>query len=316
MAKQVRTYIGIDVSLDNLDMAAYPTGQIWKYPNNKHGIKKVVEKMASIKPALIVMEATGGVEIDIRDALEKHGFAVAVMNPRLIREFGKAAGMLAKTDKLDAKVMALYAAKMEPTPRPVRSEANQRLQHLLARRGQINEMLTAEKNRFKQSRVASIQNHIKEHIDWLESELKDIDKNVKTEIKNNPELSEKSDLYKSMKGVGDVLSANLVVMLPELGILNQREIASLVGLAPINRDSGRMRGKQSIWGGRAMIRRALYMPALIATRYNPVIRRLYERLISKGKLKKVAIVACMHKMLTILNSMAKNNTRFSYPMAR
>lgn len=312
MREQVQVYIGIDVSKDSLDMAAYPSWQIWKYGNNKHGISKIVSKLTTIRPKLIVMEATGGLEIPLRDAFEKDGLAVAVMNPRRIRDFGRAMGMLAKTDKLDAKVMAYFAAKIEPTPRPVPNEAGRKLEQLLTRREQLTEMLTAEKNRIKQSTSIAIRNHIMEHINWLETQIKDIDKTVKTNIDANPELSAKINLYKTMKGVGNILSAKLVATLPELGILNQREIAALVGLAPINRDSGKQRGRRTIWGGRAMIRKALYMPTLIATRYNPVIRNLYLRLITRGKLKKVALIACMHKMLTILNAMAKSNTEFSY----
>jgi transposase len=316
MTEQVQSYIGIDVSKESLDMAAYPSGQIWKYSNNKRGIGKIVSKLVGINAKLIVMEATGGLEVALRDALARNELPVAVVNPRVIRDFGRAMGMLAKTDKLDAKVMAYYAAKIEPTPRPIPSEEGQVLESLLARRGQLTDMLTAEKNRLKQSRDASIYSNIKEHIDWLETEIKDIEKKVKSNINKNPNLLNKVDLYKSMKGVGDVLSVSLVAMLPELGILNQREIAALVGLAPVNRDSGKLRGKRTIWGGRAMIRKALYMPTLIAVRFNLVIRNLYERLTAKGKLKKVALVACMHKMLTILNSMAKNNTRFSYSRAK
>jgi transposase len=246
VTEQTKLFIGIDVSKDNLDMAAHPSGQIWKYSNNKHGISKIIEKLTAIKPELVVMEATGSLEVPIRDALEYHGIPAAVMNPRVIRDFARSMGILAKTDKLDAKVLAFYAAKIEPRPRPTHSEASQKLDQLLTRREQLSEMLTAEKNRFKQSSSPSIRDHIQAHIEYLEAYIKDIDKNVKTDIKNDAELTKKVDLYKSMKGVGDVLSAKLVAMLPELGVLNQREIAALVGLAPLNRDSGRFRGRKTI----------------------------------------------------------------------
>jgi transposase len=315
MAEQEQISIGIDISKDSLDMAAYPTQQIWKYNNNKHGIAKIVAKLKTIQPKLIVMEATGGLEVPLREALGKAELSVAVINPRRIRDFGRAMGLLAKTDKLDAKVMAYFANTIEPLPRPVQDSAGQKLENMLARRDQLVEMLTAEKNRLKQNQDKDIQSQIQEHIEWLEKEIDELNKRLKESIQDTPELMKKVELYKSMKGVGDILSFSLVAMLPELGSLNQREIAALVGLAPINRDSGRLRGKRTIWGGRAMVRKAFYMPVLIAIRFNSIIRELYQRLISRGKLKKVAIVACMHKMLTILNSMAKNNTPF-YAMAK
>jgi len=310
MEKEEPVSIGIDVSKDSLDMAAYPSQQIWKYSNNKHGIAKIVSKLNILHPKLIVMEATGGLESPLREALGKAELAVAVINPRRIRDFGRAMGLLAKTDKLDAKVMAYFASTIAPPPRPIQDTASQKLENMLVRRDQLVEMLTAEKNRMKQNQDKVIQIQLQEHIEWLEKEIDELNKKLKESIQDNPELMKKVELYKSMKGVGDILSFNLVAMLPELGALNQREIAALVGLAPMNRDSGRLRGKRTIWGGRAMVRKAFYMPVLIAIRFNSVIRELYLRLIARGKLKKVAIVACMHKMLTILNSMAKNNTPF------
>jgi transposase len=316
MENQEQISIGIDISQDSLDMAAYPTRQIWKYENNKHGISKIVSKLKSIQPKLIVMEATGGIEVPLREALDKAELAVSVINPRRIRDFGRAMGLLAKTDKLDAQVMAFFADKIQPPARAARDGDNQRIGALLVRRQQLSDMMIAEKNRIKQSNDKEIQKQMQEHIDWLQNQIEEIDKKLKSIIQGNPELLKKVELFKTFKGVGDILSSKIVAMLPELGILNQREIASLVGLAPINRDSGRMRGKRTIWGGRAMVRRAFYMPVLIAIRFNPVIRDLYQRLVARGKLKKVAIVACMHKMLTILNAMAKNNTPFIYDFVK
>lgn len=310
-----KVYIGIDISQDHLDIASYPADKIWKYGNNKHGIKKIVEKLQGIQPQVIVMEATGGLEAPLREALERVGLPVAVMNPRRIRDFGRAMGLLAKTDKLDAKVMAYFAAKIEPEPRPASDSDSKYLEHLLERRDQLQEMLTAEKNRLRQSLNSIIQQQIQEHIDWIERDIQDLDKLIKEKIAANPTLQQKIDLLQSMKGVGDILSAKLIAKLPELGHLNQREIAALVGLAPFNRDSGRYRGKRTIWGGRAGVRQAFYMPALVAIRCNVVIRTLYQRLIAQGKLKKVAIVACMHKMLTILNSMVKNNRPWQVTIA-
>ena len=302
-----KVFIGVDISQDSLDMAAYPTGQVWQYKNSKGGITKAVTKLKGLELRLIVMEATGGLEKPLCDALYKAGLPTAIVNPRRIRDFGRSMGILAKTDKLDAKVMAYFAAKIEPAPRPVQDEASQKLENLLTRRSQTSDMIVAEKHRLKQGSDRIIQKHIQGHVDWLESELKDLEKELKDNIRQNPNFAEKVKLYKSMPGVGDNLSYNLVANLGELGHLNQREIAALVGVTPLNRDSGKQRGRRMIWGGRATIRKALYMPSLSAIRCNPVIRDLYQRLIAKGKLKKVALVACMHKMLTILNSMAKNN---------
>jgi transposase len=307
-----RIYVGIDISQDNLDIADYPDEQIWKHKNSHGGIAKTVAKLKGLNPKLIVMEATGGLETPLRQALDQAGLPVAVINPRRIRDFARSMGILAKTDKLDAKIMAYFAAKIEPTPHPPPDEASQKLENFLARRNQISDMLTAEKNRLKQSPNKDIQVHIQDHIKWLESELKSLDKELKDNIGQNPLFMDKIKLYRSMPGVGDVLSYTLLANLSELGGLNQREIASLVGIAPLNRDSGKLRGRRTIWGGRATIRKALYMPAVVAIRCNPVIRDFYQRLLAKGKLKKVALVACMHKMLTILNSMAKNNNPWYY----
>ncbi len=307
-----RVYIGIDISQGDLDIAAYPTEQIWRHKNSQGGISKTVAKLKGLNPKLIVMEATGGLETPLRQSLDQAGLPVAVVNPRRIRDFGRSMGILAKTDKLDAKVMAYFAAKIEPTPHPPRDEATQKLENLLARRNQLSDMLTAEKNRLKQNTDKAIQVRIQDHINWLESELESLDKELKDSIRQNPLFMEKIKLYRSMPGVGDILSYNLLANLSELGGLNQRQIASLVGVAPLNRDNGKLRGRRTIWGGRATIRKALYMPAVVAIRWNPIIRNLYQRLLAKGKLKKVALVACMHKMLTILNSMAKNNSQWHY----
>lgn len=301
-------YIGIDVSQDTLDMAAHPTGQLWKYKNSRSGIGKVVTKLKVIAPKLVVMEATGGLEQALKNALDEAGLAVAVVNPKRVRDYGRSLGILAKTDKLDAKVMAHFAAKVEPPPQPPRDKAEHELDNLVTRRSQLGDMLTAERNRLKDYLAQAVRKDIQEHISWLQSKIAELDKEVKGRIEQNPVFSEKAKLYKSMKGVGDVFSSMLIAKLPELGRVNQREIGSLVGLAPMNRDSGKFRGRRMIQGGRAMVRKVSYMPVLSAIRFNPAIRELYQRLIAKGKLQKVALVACMHKMFTILNSMARTNT--------
>jgi len=302
------THIGIDVSQDTLDMAAYPTGQIWQYKNNKSGIAKVVAKLAAISPKLVVMEATGGLEQALKNALDEAELAVAVVNPKRIRDHGRSMGMLAKTDKLDAKVMAHFAAKIEPQPQPPRDKGERELDNLVTRRNQLSDIVTAERNRLKDYLDEAVKSDIQEHIQWLEVKIATLDKEVKERVKQNPIFLKKAKLYKSMKGVGDIFSSTLIAKLPELGRLNQREIAALVGLAPVNKDSGKFRGKRMIQGGRAVVRKVSYMPVLSAIRFNPAIRALYRRLIAKGKLQKVALVACMHKMFTILNSMAKTNT--------
>lgn len=309
-------YIGIDVSQDTLDMAAYPTGQLWQYKNSKSGIAKTVGKLMAVGPKLIVMEATGGYEQALKNALDEAGLAVAVVNPKRIRDYGRSLGELAKTDRLDAKVMAHFAAKMEPPPQPPRDKAERDLDNLVTRRSQLSDMLTAEKNRLRDYLDQAVQQDIHDHVRWLEDKIADLDKEIKQRISKNPVFSEKAKLYKSMKGVGDVLASTLIAKVPEMGRINQREIASLAGLAPVNRDSGKFRGKRMIHGGRAMVRKAAYMPAVVAIRFNPAIKALYQRLIAKGKLKKVALIACMHKMLTILNSMAKTNTLWKDVTAR
>ena len=278
-------YIGIDLSQETLDMAAFPSGQIWQYKNNRHGIAKIVAKLKTINPVLIVMEATGGLEIPLRQALDEAEFAVAVVNPRRIRDHGRSMGMLAKTDKLDAKVMAHFAAKIEPVAQAPQDKAGQDLDSIITRRNQLNDMLTAERNRLRQYLDQAVLADIKAHIKWLEDKLKSLDKEIKDRVQQNPSFNEKAKLYKSMRGVGDILSSNLIAKLPELGILNQREIATLVGVAPLNKDSGKMRGKRMIQGGRAMLRKALYMPTLVATRYNPVIKNLYQQPCSQRKVE-------------------------------
>lgn len=307
MAEEERLSIGIDVSQDYLDMAAYPSGQIWRYKNNRSGIAKIVAKLEVLNPKIVVMEATGGLECNLRQALDEAGLAIAVVNPKRIRDHGRSMGMLAKTDKLDARVMAHFAAKIEPKAQSPRSKAELSLDSLVTRRSQLSDMLTAERNRLKEHLDQAVRADIQEHIRWLEAKIAILDKEVRQRVRQDASFKEKDKLYQSMSGVGDVLSSTLIAKLPELGILNQREIGSLVGLAPMNRDSGKLRGRRMIQGGRAMVRKALYMPVLSAIRFNPAIRRLYLRLIAKGKLQKVALTACMHKMLTILNSMAKNN---------
>jgi transposase len=306
--EEEKSYVGIDVSAEQLDLAVNPTGQTGQYPNSKNGIAKLVTKMKTIQPQLIIMEATGGWELALKQALDEAGLAAAVINPKRVRDHGRAMGFLAKTDKIDAKIIAHFAATINPQAQPARDSSERELDNLVTRRNQLSDMLTAESYRLRQYLDSSVQADIQEHIRWLESKIQTLDKELKERVKHNSSFQEKDRLYRSMKGVGKVLSMTLIAKLPELGRLNQKEIGSLVGLAPMNKDSGKFRGKRMIQGGRAVVRKVLYMPILSAIRYNPAIRDLYQRLIAKGKLQKVALTACMHKMLTILNAMAKTKT--------
>jgi transposase len=304
-------YVGIDVSKDNLDLAVHPRQQIRRFHNTATGINKAVEYIRDIGPVLLVMEATGGFEITVAAALSEAGITTAIVNPRQARDYARSTGKLAKTDAIDAQMLADFAAAVQPEPRPLADTQAQELKDILARRRQLNEMITAEKNRLHRSRGA-LRDHIRAHINWMEKELIEMDSELKHFIEKSPIWREKDNLLKTAPGIGPVLSSTLVAELPELGNLNRKQIAALVGVAPLNRDSGKMRGKRSVWGGRAGVRSALYMGTLVATRFNPVIREFYNRLIAAGKPKKVAITACMRKFITILNAMIKHHSTWQY----
>ena len=299
-------YIGIDVSKKFLDLCVLPTESSKKVENNPMGIERLVRELRNQQNSLVVMEATGGLETPACAALWEAGFKVCVVNPRQVRAFAKAMGFLAKTDRIDAKVLACFAQKIRPEPRPLKSKQVQNLHELMARRRQLLDMIVMEKNRLGNA-GKSMRKKIKTHLDWLKAELADLDEQTDEFIKDTPMWKAKEDLLKSMPGVGPVSARTLMASLPELGTLNRQKIAALAGVAPFNRDSGKYRGKRSCWGGRADVRKALYMATLVATRYNAVIKSHYEKLRNNGKLFKVAIVACMRKMLTILNAMLRDN---------
>ncbi len=263
-----------------------------------------------LSPVLVVLEATGGIELPVVASLGASGVPVAVVNPRQARDFGKATGKLAKTDVLDAKMLAHFAAAVHPEPKALPDATAQGFAAILARRRQLVEMLVAEKNRSRTA-IKPVRERIRKHISWLKQELDSTDKDLDQAVRGSPLWREKDDLLKSVPGVGPVLSSTLLGQLPELGTLNRKQIAALVGVAPLNRDSGKFRGKRSIWGGRASVRSVLYMSTLVATRHNPVIKAFYKKLCAAGKLKKVALTACMRKLLTILNAMIRNRTRWS-----
>jgi transposase len=301
-----KDYVGVDVSKDTLDVASYTGNKLWRYPNNDEGIRQLIQTLQEEEVELVVMEATGGYETPLAYALGKAGIPCAVVNPRETRDFAKATKKLAKTDTIDARVLAHFAAAIKPEPRPLSDEQTQELEAILARRRQVVEMLTAEKNRMHLARKPVIE-AISAHIDYLGKELEDINSSLKGRIEDSPVQREKYDLLQSVPGVGPNLASTIVIELPELGNLNGKQISALVGVAPLNRDSGTKRGKRVTWGGRPQVRSALYMAALVATRFNPVIKEFYIRLCGLGKAKKVALVACMRKLLTIMNSMLKHH---------
>ena len=305
-------YVGIDVSKARLDVAVRPTGDEWSDANSDAGIARVVARLEGLHPELVVLEATGGFQLPLTGALAVVHLPVVVINPRQVRDFAKATGRLAKTDVLDARVLAHFAESIRPQPRSVPDAQSQELSSILARRRQVVEMLTAEGNRV--SRAAEpVQKRIHAHISWLEQELADINKDLGRLIRESPLWREKDNLLRSAPGVGPVLSSTLLADLPELGSLNRKQIAALVGVAPFNRDSGMLRGRRTVWGGRARVRGALYMATLTATRWNPVIKAFYQRLCAAGKAKKVALTACMRKLLLILNSMIRHRTQWGPP---
>ncbi len=302
-------FVGIDVSKAWLDVAWRPSEEQARFGNDESGIAELTDRLRRERPTLVVLEATGGYQTAVVTSLALAGIAVAVVNPRQVRDFAKATGKLAKTDRLDASLLAKFADMMRPEPRPLRDEETMALQALVVRRRQLVEMIAAESNRMAQSRL-SIRAGIKTHINWLKHQLADLNREIHESVRNTPVWREKEDLLRSVPGVGRVVSATLLCELPELGRLNRKEIASLAGLAPFNRDSGKSSGKRSVWGGRAPVRAALYMGTLSATKHNPIIRMFYQRLISAGKPFKLALTACMRKLLTILNSMVKATTRW------
>ena len=300
-------FVGIDVAKSTLDVAVEPGGETWTVTNDAAGIQDLVGRLVAVAPSLIVLEATAGYELAVTAALAGGGLPIVVVNPRHVRHFAQALGQLAKTDAIDARTLARFAERVRPAPRALPSEAAQLLDALLTRRRQLVEMVTAEKNRLEFAH-GPVRREITQHIRWLERRLDDVDGELSTAIHTSPVWRAKDDLLRSVPGVGRVTSLTLLAQLPELGRLTRREIAALAGVAPLNRDSGQWRGKRLVWGGRASVRAVLYMSALVATRANPVIRAFFQRLRAAGKPGKVALTACMRKLLTILNAMVRHNT--------
>jgi transposase len=302
---ETETYVGIDVSKARLDVAVVPGEQTWSVANDDGGIGELADKLKGLTPKLVLLEATGGLERRVLARLVGGGLPAMAINPRNVRDFAKSLGKLAKTDRIDAIILGRFAQAIRPELRPIADEQSQELQTLLTRRRQIVEMITAEKNRLFTTDLSATRRRIKEHIEYLQKELNINDYDLDQSIKQTPIWLEKVDLLESAPGVGRITATTLVALLPELGTLGRKQIASLVGVAPFNRDSGTLRGRRTVWGGRATVRAVLYMAALTSTRWNPAIRALYRRLKAAGKPSKVALVACMRKLLTILNAMLR-----------
>jgi transposase len=301
----MESYVGIDVAKATLEIAVLPSGETWTVTNDDAGVQELLTQLLTRAPTLVVLEATGGFERATVAALAKAGLPVVVANPRQVRDFAKALGRLAKTDTLDARILAEYAQRVRPEPRPLPDETAQLLDSLLTRRRQLIDMLTAEKNRLGFARAA-VKRDLLQHIRWLEKRLGDIDHDLHDVLRTSPVYQAKSTLLQSAPGVGPMTALTLIAARPELGQLSRREVAALVGVAPLNRDSGTSRGKRMIWGGRAPVRAALYMAAFAGVRWNPVLRQFYTRLRAAGKPFKVAMTACMRKLLTILNTMMRH----------
>lgn len=307
--------IGIDVSKAKLDVHVLKDKRDIQFDNSAEGIKECIELCRAVEPEIIAMEATGGYEYLAAAGLCAEGFAVAVTNPRMIRDFAKALGKTAKTDKIDAMVIARFAANCQPLPQNRVSDNSRKLKALTARRQQLLDMRISESNRMAHAIDREIRRSIEKIIKIIESEIENIDRQIREHIDNMPQLKDKTEKLRSVPGIGDTTAAMLVSELPELGTFNRREIAALVGVAPLNRDSGTFRGKRMTGGGRKDVRNRLFMPTLVAIRHNPVLRKYYQRLVNEeGKTKMVAIIAAMRKLLCTMNAMLKNNQNWEPKM--
>jgi transposase len=298
-------FVGIDVSKDQLDIAIRPGEVRFRESNNDSGIQALIARLLSLKPQLILLEATGGYEILAAASLRQAGLPAHIINPRQVRDFARSSGRLAKTDKIDAAVLAHFAQALKPSLRPWPDEQQQELAALMSRRRQLVEMLVMEKNRLAMTFSPRVRRSLQTNLQSLKEQLKELEQDLDDFIRQSLIWLEKDQLLQSVPGVGPLTSQSLLAWVPELGTLNRKKIAALVGLAPFNRDSGQMRGKRTIWGGRARVRPPLYMATLAACRVNPAIRAFYLRLLAVGKSKKLALTACMRKLLTILNAILK-----------
>lgn len=305
-------YVGIDVGKDWLDFAICGTNNIIRYENHNLGITNLIEQMDRVQPKLIAVEASGGYELAFVNALMQKAYQVAVVNPTRVRALANARGLLAKTDEIDARNIATYAEMIKPEPKQPQEDIDIRIRALIIRREQLVDIRAAEGNRLGTCHE-SIKADIREHLDWLERQIGILDDEIKHLVKSSEKWKSQTGLLETIPGVGFITAVTITANMPELGELNRQKIAALAGLAPYNRDSGKKRGKRRIFGGRQSVRRVLYMAALSAMRHNKVIKEFYERLIEKGKPFKVAITACMRKLITIMNVMVRNQTEWKYP---
>ena len=306
--RKSKSFIGIDVCKQQLEVAAHESDYQFRCANKVSAFGELIAELIAWRPRLIVLEATGGLETRVVSALHTAGLPVVVVNPRQVRDFAKALGQLAKTDRLDARVLAHFAAAIKPPLRPIKAKEQQELDALIGRRGQLVEILADEKNRRASAASETVREQIKEHIDWLEDRIAELDQQIKALLQTSPRWQVKDQILQSVPGIGPVASFSMLADLPELGTLNRQQISKLVGVAPLNRDSGQQRGTRHIYGGRAGLRRVLYMAALTASRHNAVLKEFYQRLRANHKPFKVAITACMRKLLSIVNVMIRDNT--------
>lgn len=303
-------YVGIDVSKDRLDVHVLPSGQVFAVARDGKGLNELIARLAGIRPRLIAVEATGGFETVVAAAIAGAHLPLAVVNPAQVRHFAQAVGKRAKTDPIDAAVIARFAEAVKPEPRELPDEAARLLSELVGRRAQVIEMLVAERQRERRASAVRVRKSLARHIAALEKELPEIDRDIDTMVRGSPVWREKEDLLISFPGVANTIARNVLADLPELGSLTRREIASLVGVAPFTRQSGRWKGKSMIAGGRPFARTAIFMAALSAIRCNPVLREFYQRLLARGKPKMVALIAVARKVLTILNAMLRDKKQW------
>jgi transposase len=301
-----QVFVGIDVAKDRLDVHVRPSHEVFAVPRDGDGLTALVDRLKQLTPTLVVLEASGGFEITVAAAVAAAGVPLAVVNPRQIRDFARATGKLAKTDALDAAAIAHFAEAVHPEPQPLPDDQARELGELVARRRQVIEMIVAERNRTRQLQSARLKKRIERHLEALQNELTEIERDLGDSIRDTPVWREHEDLMTSVPGVGITTARTLIADLPELGTFDRKQIAALVGVAPLNRDSGTLRGKRTIWGGRAGVRAALYMAALTASRRNPAIAAFYSRLRAAGKPAKLAFTACMRKLLVILNAIIRD----------
>jgi transposase len=302
-----QVFVGLDVSKHHLDVAVRPQGRHFVTPNDDRGIKQLLKRLAALKPQLIVLEASGGYEFLVTAALAEAQMPVALINPQAVRKFAGATGKLAKTDKIDAQVLAHFAEALRPEPRTLPDQAQQRLKAALQRRLQVVKMIGQEKNRLEKTFIPTVRQDIQAHLTWLGQRLEQLDRDLSDQIRQSPLWRDRDRLLQGIPGIGPIVSRAVIAQLPEVGTLPGKKTVALVGVAPYNRDSGRFRGKRMIRGGRSYLRKMLYMAAVVASRFNPVIRAFYQRLLAAGKPKKLALTACMRKLVLIINAMVKNN---------